>query len=247
MNRRLDPDRLLAIEEERDFLLASLDDLEAEHSAGDLDDHDYTELKDDYTVRAADAIRSIDEYRAEIDASNPVALGRRLGLVAGLLVFAVGAGWLLAQATGERGARDEISGQIDETPRQQLLRCQTLGVDDLVAALACYDEVLAEDPQNVEALTYRGWFLVLTTGSAQASGDEAAARELLDRAQDNLDRAVEIDPSYPDARAFRAIVFDRLGEVDNACAELETLNELNAPPLMQNLVAPLSQGLACPS
>ncbi len=245
MNRRLDPDRLRAIEEERDFLLASLDDLEAEHDAGDLDDHDYRELKDDYTVRAADAIRSIDEYRAELDKAEPVPWSRRLGVVAGLLVFAVGAGWLLAQATGERGARDEISGQIDETPRQQLLRCQTMGAEDLVGALECYDEVLAEDPQNVEALTYRGWFLVLTTGSAQATGDEQAAIQLLERAQQNLDRAVEIDPTYPDARAFRAIVFDRLGEVDNACGELAVLDELNAPPLMQNLVAPLNDGLGC--
>lgn len=245
MNRRLDPDRLRTIEEERDFLLASLDDLEAEYAAGDLDDHDYTELKDDYTVRTADAIRSIDNYRAELDRVEPTPLGRRLGMIAGLLVFAVGAGWLLAQATGERGARDEISGQIDETPRQQLLRCQTLGAEDLVGALACYDEVLEEDPQNVEALTYRGWFLVLTTGSAQASGDEGAARELLGRAQDNLARAVEIDPTYPDARAFRAIVFDRLGEVDSACGELDVLGSLNPPPLMENLVAPLRDGLPC--
>ncbi len=245
MNRRLDPDRLRAIEEERDFLLASLDDLEAEYAAGDLDDHDYKELKDDYTVRTADAIRSIDNYRAELDEVAPVLPARRFGIIAALLVFAVGAGWLLAQSTGERGARDEISGQIDETPRQQLLRCQSLGAQDLVEALACYDEVLEEDPQNVEALTYRGWFLVLTTGSAEAGGEAEAARELLGRAQENLQRAVDIDPTYPDARAFRAIVFDRLGEVDQACGELDVLSGLNPPPLMENLVAPLRDGLSC--
>ena len=40
----LDPDRLAELEEQRDHLLASLRDLEREHDAGDLDDHDYGEL-----------------------------------------------------------------------------------------------------------------------------------------------------------------------------------------------------------
>ncbi len=245
MTRRLDPDRLRSLEEERDFLLASLDDLEQEHEAGDLDENDYRELRDDYTVRTADAIRSIDDFRAETGTRARQPFGRSLGIVGLVLLFAVGAGWLLAQASGERGAQDEISGEIEETPRQQLLRCQSLGAQDLVAALRCYDELLAEDPQNVEALTYRGWFLVLTTGSAQAEGDDQGAAELLTRAQANLDRAVEIDPSYPDARAFRAVVFDRLGDVDAACGELRTLDGLNASPLMLNLVAPLNDGLGC--
>ena len=38
---RLDPDELALLEEERDHLLASIDDLEREHDAGDLDDEDY--------------------------------------------------------------------------------------------------------------------------------------------------------------------------------------------------------------
>ena len=46
--------------EERDFLLASLDDLEAEYAAGDLDDDDYAALKADYTTRAARVIRELE-------------------------------------------------------------------------------------------------------------------------------------------------------------------------------------------
>src|SRR5690606_37957028 len=45
-------DDLVALEEQRDFLLRSLDDLEREREAGDLDDDDYQALKDDYTARA---------------------------------------------------------------------------------------------------------------------------------------------------------------------------------------------------
>lgn len=49
--------------EERDFLLSSLRDLEVEFAAGDLSDVDYQTLKDDYTVRAADVIRSLNELQ----------------------------------------------------------------------------------------------------------------------------------------------------------------------------------------
>src|SRR5437868_2380987 len=47
--------------EERDFLLRSLRDLEAERAAGDIEENDYRELKDDYTARAAAVIRALDE------------------------------------------------------------------------------------------------------------------------------------------------------------------------------------------
>ena len=46
--------------DERDHLLASLDDLEVEYEAGDLDVVDYEVLKADYTARAAAVIRRLD-------------------------------------------------------------------------------------------------------------------------------------------------------------------------------------------
>ena len=53
----LDPDALAALEEESDFLLRSLADLEREFAEGDVDQTDYASLKDDYTARAA-AVRA---------------------------------------------------------------------------------------------------------------------------------------------------------------------------------------------
>ena len=44
--------------DQREFLLRSLEDLEREHDAGDLDDADYAALKDDYTARAAAVLRA---------------------------------------------------------------------------------------------------------------------------------------------------------------------------------------------
>ena len=47
MSTRLDPDDRGELERERDFLLKSLDDLETERAAGNIDDASYTELHDD--------------------------------------------------------------------------------------------------------------------------------------------------------------------------------------------------------
>src|SRR5262249_38766367 len=47
------------LEAERDVLLKSLDDLEAEHAAGGIDDESYQTLRDDYTARAAAVIRAL--------------------------------------------------------------------------------------------------------------------------------------------------------------------------------------------
>jgi hypothetical protein len=51
---------VVALEEERDFCLRSLRDLEAELAAGDLDQADYDVLRDSYMVRAAAVLRKLD-------------------------------------------------------------------------------------------------------------------------------------------------------------------------------------------
>ncbi len=60
----MNPDRLAALEEERRFLLRSLADLEREREAGDVDDVDYRELRDGYTVRAAATLRAATGLRS---------------------------------------------------------------------------------------------------------------------------------------------------------------------------------------
>ncbi|MEO7837244.1 MAG: hypothetical protein ABIS21_06340, partial [Acidimicrobiales bacterium] len=51
---------MVELEEERDFLLRSLQDLEREQEAGDLDEADYRSLRDSYTARAAAVLRAIE-------------------------------------------------------------------------------------------------------------------------------------------------------------------------------------------
>ncbi len=59
------PDRPRSVlEEEREFFLRSLHDLEAERAAGDIDETDFAALRDDYTVRAAEVLRQLDALGA---------------------------------------------------------------------------------------------------------------------------------------------------------------------------------------
>lgn len=242
-------DRLTSLEAEQEFLLISLRDLDAEMASGDIDPADYQELKDSYTVRSAEVIREIDNTRSGATAERDVPARRslwgRVGVMVGLALFVVVAGYVLAQAAGERGVNDELSGSIDRTPRERVLECQNLGPSKVTESLECYQEVLDIDPDNVEAHTYRGWALILVIGSAQQSGNTEIVDALLPQAMVHFDRAVEIDPQYPDVRAFRAVVFEAEGELDRACEELEVLDSVNAAAFIGELTAPLRQRLNC--
>jgi hypothetical protein len=63
------------LDDERAFLLASLEDLERERAAGDIGDADYTVLRDRYIRRAADVLRAADTagraVPARADSSRP--------------------------------------------------------------------------------------------------------------------------------------------------------------------------------
>lgn len=191
---RLDPDRLARLEEERDHLLASIEDLDREHDAGDLDDHDHAELLDDYTARAAEVIRAIDEHRDLAEAGRPTRDLRRGALVAvAVLVLAVGAGVLVARSSGQRGA-GTMTGNGDSL-RERLASCQMLSFQKPAKGVTCYDAILRTSPQNLEALTYQGWALIRDGR--------------VERGAKNLARVVELDPDYPDVRVFRAIALSR--------------------------------------
>lgn len=223
--RRLDPDELVALEEERDFLLRSLEDLEAEHDAGDIDEADYEALKDDYTARAATALRAIDDRRARFAAARePRSRWRLVAVVGGLLAVAVLAGFLLARSSGVRTEGDTATGgDIGLTTRDQLARAATLASQgEALEAIQIYDDVLEADPENVEALTYRGWVLVLAG--------------LYDEAQPYFDAAVELEPDYPDVRAFRAVSLARQGRNEEALAEIEAFEATNPPAGMTGLI-----------
>lgn len=221
--RRLDPDTLAALEEERDFLLRSLDDLEREHDAGDVDDGDYETLRDDYTARAARAIRAIESHQAQVAADRrPRSWRRTLATAAGVAVFALLAGVLVAQASGRRESGDPLTGDIRQSSRIQLAEAADLAAAGRYdEAVEVTDEVLELQPGNAEALAYKGWYQAL-------SGDSEGV--------DTLIAAAEADPDLPDTHAFLAIILHRAGRSDLALAEIERLEALDPPAEMLALV-----------
>jgi len=140
-------DRLAQLEEERRFLLRSLRDLDAERRAGDVDAEDYATLRDGYTARAATVLRELEAGRSALAARPPQRWVRLLLGLAAVAVVAVGAGWLVARSSGERLAGQQITGA---DPRQdldaKLVQARVLTGEDVPAALALYDEILAEQP-----------------------------------------------------------------------------------------------------
>jgi len=211
-------DRQLALlEEEREFLLRSLDDLDAEHAAGDVDEEDYRTLRDDYTRRAANVLRAIEGRRAKVAAPRRRSLAGTLAWVAGVLVIGVVSGVLLGRATGGRGG-GELSGEIREDTRTLIVEAQRAFAEgDAERAIELYDEALAIAPGSVEALAYRGWI-------RYRSGGEA------DRSLADLDEAIAVDPAFPDARIFRASIRLDTGDPEGAGEDLAAFDGIEDPP-----------------
>jgi tetratricopeptide (TPR) repeat protein len=233
---------LAALEEERDFLLRSLQDLERERAAGDVDDSDYKELKDDYTARAAAAIRAIDDRTTAVKSLRPQRNWKRtaLGLVL-VGVLAVGAGWIVFRNAGTRAPGQGLTGDARQDSANLILQAQGLtgqaqaslqagdsakALKQFESAVQTYDKALEISPENVQAMTYRGWVLHTIALNSEAS----VAAELDQQARKYLDEAIATDPTFSDARVFRAILERNAGEFAAAKVDLDAI-DMNAIPM----------------
>ena len=211
--------------EERDFLLASLRDLEREREAGELSDEDYQTLRDDYTARAAAVLRALQRGRPRSGrrATAPLTPAprrsrRSLAVTVGVVVaVAALAGGAVTAFSGPRRTGAPMTGSLPDTPSGRMAEALQLERQGKAAdALKIYDELLKADPRNVQALAYRGWLL-------KRAG-------LTDLAMASLDQAVSIDPRYPDAHFFRGMVLYQ-DRKDPAAAVVEfRLFMSNNPP-----------------
>jgi tetratricopeptide (TPR) repeat protein len=186
------------LEEERDFLLASLRDLERERENGELSQRDYDALHADYTARAAVVLRALERGPARAARAEkreaPVRTKRPLVVTVGVvLIIAALAGGAVATFAGQRGAGTPMTGSLSDSPSgkmQQALELESQG--KAAEALKVYDGMLKDDPRDVQALAYRAWLL-------KRAG-------LPDLAMTALDQAISIDPNFPDAHFFRGMV-----------------------------------------
>lgn len=245
-------DELGALEEERDALLRSLDDLDRERAAGDLGLDDYTRLHEEYTARAAAVIRMI---RDGVDAASAPPRSprwRRVLTVAAVIAFTAVTALGVTRALGERLPGDTATGN-DAQPAERERRAAfeedirlrpddpsahlsyaryLLGAGDEVEALRQFDAVVKLDPSNAEARAYGGWIVFLAG--------------LVDEALDRLDGAIVADPAYPDAHFFRGMVLYRgKGDPDAAIPELQLYLAADPTgPLAEQVRAVLASAVA---
>jgi tetratricopeptide (TPR) repeat protein len=221
----VDRDEMVA---ERDFLLRSLDDLDAELVAGNIDPDTYRSLHDDYTARAADVVRALD--KGATPASDPAAVRssplRRVLTAGGIVLFAVLVAFLLARATGERQPGQGITGNdqlrdpsvtqptLDPDSYEARIRNarSLLGNQDFEAALREYTAAAKADPTQAEPLAYRGWISSLV--ARQVEDPDTRAR-LVERALEDLNAANKLAPEYLDPYFFKGYTLLNLADKPN--------------------------------
>lgn len=233
-------DRLAELEEERRFLLRSLDDLEREFEVGDVDEADYQTLKDGYTVRAAAVLRQIETGRSRLAPKAPRRWGRLVSITAVILALAVGIGFALASAFGERGVGDEITGFNPGNDARVVLASarDALNEGDFVLANSLFARVVQMERErnidNVEAITYFGWTLALVV---RAQSPDITTDDRLDAARIALQQAIAIDPDYADPNCFLAIIdYAFLSDADAALPFVEVCEASNPPADIAELI-----------
>jgi tetratricopeptide (TPR) repeat protein len=240
--------------EEREFLLQSIRDLDAEFAAGDLDEADYRTLRDDYIARAAAVLRRL-EAPASPAATSPAGAtapsprggaevdggdrprrkvggrGRAVAAAAVLALVSAGAGYAVATSSGERLATDEASGDIVEGSTDRITKAQLLVSEGrILEAVRVYDELLREDPENPVALAQRGWLLV-----------QVGEPSLIDSGLASIDRAIALEPDFADAYFFRGMTLLRAKQEPGMAIEaFEQGLATNPPPEVR---AGLEQGI----
>ncbi len=194
------------LEDERAFLLRSLQDLDREHEAGDLSDEDHAALRDGYIARTAEVLKSLDGGVSPASASagpgrrprsprtsSPAGNRRRRALVVGTVAVAITlAAWAVVAHVGPRLPGESVTGSVTLTPAQQteqtLAQAETLesqGND--VEAVQLYETVLRQDPNQEQALAELGWL-------EYEAGAEAKQATLLSLGEADEQRAERLVP-----------------------------------------------------
>jgi hypothetical protein len=197
-----------------DFAARSIKDLDAELAAGDISPEDYALLRDRYLASVLDLPETQISRRTRATWLTILAFVV-VGIVAGVVV---------AQSSGQRLSRDSITGEIAPSSRTQLDDAQELSLTNPLDALKLYDEVIAQDPQNAEAIAYRNWTLYRALAGTEGTQDIQL------EALDGLRTATQANPTYADAWAFRGVLELRVAEDAAACVQaLDTFRQLIGP------------------
>ncbi len=215
------------LNDEREFLLRSLDDAEREHDAGDLSDEDHSVLVARDRARLADveealAALGVESASAMVpkepkepeepeEPKEPVRVGgaewRRIGIIAACFLIAAGVFVLVIHAGKPRLPGQASSGSITVSKaaliEQQLAQAVAYNNGGkIVPALKEYELVLSEDPTNPAALAAAGWL-------QWNSGFGADAPTIMVAGRKDVEKSVRVAPSYYGGHLFLGVILSQ--------------------------------------
>jgi len=209
--------------DEAEHVRKSLDDLDREHAAGELDRTDYEALRARYEARAAALVAALEEVALE-----EVALGAETGDTEAVrsaaarprakrwlaprrrrMVFGWSAAGCFALAAALVGLSVGGVAPFASSPPARMLVADQIRIElgeagvlasnkDLVQAVAVYDRVLELDPDQPEALADGGWL-------ARLAGLSQQSPRVVRGGDAEIAVAVAVAPGYALARAYDGV------------------------------------------
>ena len=139
----------------------------------------------------------------------PMALWRKVAIVACCLLIVFGAVSLLTHFLRSAQPGQPLSGSISQSAQQQIEQqldeaLQANNRGDVGTALNLYDQVLSEDPSDPNALAYAG-YLQWNIGS------KSHVTNLVKIGRAEIEKAVHVSPSNPEGHLFYGLVLGQPG------------------------------------
>lgn len=175
-----------------------------------------------------------------VDVTTSAASRRRSWLIGAAIavVVGVGGGVLVARQAGQRLPLQTATGGIEDSTASLLAQARLAGASDVASAIELYGRVLETDPDNVEAITYRAWLIMLSARQF----DESLRNQAYASTITALGRAIELDSGYPDAMCFLGIVvFRDGGDAASAKEFIERCLDREPPTEVRGLVESLQK------
>ncbi len=164
--------------------------------------------------------------------STPSKLKRsRLRIATTVVVVALlagGAGIAAAISSGTRRPGDVITGvSIDKQAERMAKAVELTAAGKQLEALKLYDAILADEPDNVDALTERGLLLGLL-------GRASERTSLIERGITSLDEALALKPNEPRILFYKGLVFRFLGNDAGALESFRAALMANPAPSLRS-------------
>ena len=209
------------VENEKYFLIKSLNDLDDELAKGDISQKDYVQLTRRYKRRLITLNIKKPSSSQKPKLQNAT---KTWFTVAFLVAVAVVSGLAIANFSGERSASETLTGSIRKSTVTKLQEAQQLLSDSKTwpQAIEIYEEVLEDQPSNVEAITYRAWL----------SYRQGAASEPL---IEEWNEVRLLNPEFADAIVFLTIALSDEDRFPEALSQLKELKEIEVAPQLQSV------------